>query len=216
VLAVNGADTDEVVFPGSGHPVPQAELFDPVTKKWTPAAVDQRNRSYHSTAALLPDGRVLVAGHAPINTGYGGASDFGKDNLGLTAPESDPTFSIYSPPYLFRGDRPVINAVNPAVPYDGLLTIKTTYANDISTVALVRNPSTTHLVDGDQRTVDVPVVSRTADSVTVAIPGDTVLPPGPYMLFVNRSTPKGEIPSVSRQVFLGGGVPAALTARLAR
>src|SRR5437764_9218162 len=40
VLAVNGADTDEVVFPGSGHPVPQAELFDPATKKWTPAATD--------------------------------------------------------------------------------------------------------------------------------------------------------------------------------
>ncbi len=216
VLTVNGADTDEVVFPGSGHPVPQAELFDPVTKKWTPVATDQRNRSYHSTAALLPDGRVLVAGHAPINTGYGGASDFGKDNLGLTAPESDPTFSIYSPPYLFRGDRPVINAVDRAVPYNGLLTIDTTYAKDISTVALVRNPSTTHLVDGDQRTVDVPVVSRTADSVTVAIPGDTVLPPGPYMLFVNRATPQGEIPSVSRQVFLGGAVPTTIAARVAR
>ncbi len=214
VLAVNGADTDEVVFPGSGHPVPQAELYDPVTKKWTPAATDTRNRSYHSSAALLPDGRVLVAGHAPINTGYGGASDFGKDNLGLTAPESDPTFSIYSPPYLFRGPRPVITSVNPQAAYDQLLAINTPDAKDISTVALVRNPSVTHLVDGDQRTVDVPVVSRTADSVTVSVPGNTVLPPGPYMLFVNRNTSQGEIPSVSRQVFLGGSVPAALAPRL--
>ena len=83
-------------------------------------------------------------------------------------------------------------------------------------MALVRNPSVTHLVDGDQRTVDVPVVSRTADSVTVSIPGNTVLPPGPYMLFVNRNTAQGEIPSMSRQVFLGRGVPASLAARLTR
>ena len=62
----------------------------------------------------------------------------------------------------------------------------------------------------------MPVVSRTADSVTVRVPGNTVLPPGPYMLFVNRSTPQGEIPSMSRQVFLGGPVPASLTAHLAR
>lgn len=62
----------------------------------------------------------------------------------------------------------------------------------------------------------MPVVSRTADSVTVRVPGNTVLPPGPYMLFVNRSTPRGEIPSVSRQVFLGGPVPASLAAHLAR
>ena len=139
-----------------------------------------------------------------------------RSNLGLTAPESDPTFSIYSPPYLFRGDRPVITAVDQAVPYDRLLTIGTTYAKDISTVALVRNPSVTHLVDGDQRTVDVPIVSRTGDSVTVAVPGNTVVPPGPYMLFVNRNTSQGEIPSVSRQVFLGGPLPAALASRPAR
>jgi len=216
VFAVNGATADEVVLPGSGQPVPQAELYDPTTKKWNPAATDSRNRSYHSTAVLLADGRVLVGGHAPINTMYGGASDFFKDNAGMTAPESDPTFSIYSPPYLFRGPRPVITYVNPSVQYLQRFNIFTTDAADITTVALVRNPSATHLVDGDQRTVDVPIVSRTTKSVTVAIPSNTVLPPGPYMLFVNRGTASGEIPSVSRQVFVGGPVPASLAPRLAR
>jgi hypothetical protein len=216
VFAVNGATTDEVVFPGSGKPVPQAELYDPESRTWRPAATDTRNRSYHSSAVLLPDGRVLVGGHAPINTGYGGASDFGKDTFGMTAPESDPTFSIYSPPYLFRGPRPVIAGVNPSVPYNQTLTILTTDAADIKTVVLVRTPSATHLVDGDQRSVNVPVVSRTGNSVTVSIPGNTVLPPGPYMLFVNRGTPDGEIPSVSSQVFVGGEVPVSLAPRLAR
>jgi len=204
VLAVNGANRDEVVLPGSGDPVPQAELFDPVSKTWKPVAVDSRNRSYHSSAVLLPDGRVLVGGHAPINTMYGGASDSFKDNAGWTGPESDPTFSIYSPPYLFRGDRPVITDVNRSVRYDQPLTIHTTAAGDISKVVLVRNPSFTHLIDSDQRSVEVPVVSRTGDSVTVMVPGNTVLPPGPYMLFVNRTTPKGEIPSVSKPVSVGG------------
>jgi hypothetical protein len=214
VLTVNGANREEVVLPGSGEPVPQAELFDPTSKTWKPVAVDSRHRSYHSSAVLLPDGRVLVGGHAPINTMYGGASDFFKDNAGWTGPESDPTFSIYSPPYLFRGDRPVITDVNRSVGYDQPLTIHTPNAADITRVVLVRNQSATHLIDGDQRSVEVPVVSRTGDSVTVMVPGNTVLPPGPYMLFVNRTTPKGEIPSVSRQVYVGGPVPAPLASRL--
>jgi hypothetical protein len=34
------------------------------------------------------------------------------------------------------------------------------------------------------------------------------------MLFLNRSTPKGEIPSISRQVFVGAPVPPSLAASL--
>jgi len=210
VLAVSGADADETNAPGSGRPVRQAELFDPATKKWTPVASDSRIRSYHNQAVLLPDGRVLVGGHAPFTTFYGGQSDFFRDNSGWTPPESDPTFSIYSPPYLFRGRRPVITSVNTSVPFSQPLTIHTTDAADISTVVLVRNPAATHLTDADQRSVVVPVVTRTADSLTVAIAGNTVLPPGPYMLFVNRKTSQGEIPSVSRQVFVGVPLPSAL------
>jgi hypothetical protein len=216
VFAVNGANADEVLVPGSGKPVPQAELFDPESMTWKPAATDARNRSYHSSAVLLPDGRVLVGGHAPINTGYGGASDFFKDNAGMTAPESDPTFSLYSPPYLFRGPRPVIKYVSQSVAYNQPLTINSDDAADISTVVLVRNPSATHLVDGDQRSVNVPIISHDNGTVTVAIPTATVLPPGPYMLFVNRKTARGEVPSVSRQVYVGGPVPASLAPRLAR
>ncbi|HEY0397597.1 MAG TPA: galactose oxidase early set domain-containing protein, partial [Acidimicrobiia bacterium] len=126
------------------------------------------------------------------------------------------TFSLYSPPYLFRGPRPVIRYVNQSVAYNQPLTIHTDDAADISTVVLVRNPSATHLVDGDQRSVNVPIVSHDARTVTVAIPAGTVLPPGPYMLFVNRKTAQGEVPSVSRQVYVGGPVPESLAPRLAR
>jgi hypothetical protein len=36
------------------------ELWDPATGKWTKMAPHKEVRAYHSIAALLPDGRVLV------------------------------------------------------------------------------------------------------------------------------------------------------------
>src|SRR5581483_1298199 len=80
VLAFSGADLDEVATPGQESPIRQAELFTPsiddTTKqynggKWEDVAVAQRRRTYHNNAVLLPDGRVLVGGHAPIPNSYG-------------------------------------------------------------------------------------------------------------------------------------------------
>ena len=69
---------------------------------------------------------------------------------------------------------------------------------------LVRNTALTHLVDGDQRSVVAPVVSRSATTVTVQVPSsDNVVPPGPYMLFIDQKTPKGDVPSVATQLFVG-------------
>lgn len=73
---------------------------------------------------------------------------------------------------------------------------------------MLRNTSITHLVDGDQRNVELPIVARDANSVQVQIPASTVLPPGPYMLFAHRQVEQGEIPSVSRQVFVDSSLPA--------
>jgi len=45
-----------------GQPVHIAELWDPKTGQWTMLAAENTDRCYHSTAVLLPDGRVLSAG----------------------------------------------------------------------------------------------------------------------------------------------------------
>jgi Domain of unknown function (DUF1929) len=77
-------------------------------------------------------------------------------------------------------------------------------ASQIESVVLVRNPPLTHLTDGDQRTVVLPVIARQERSVTVsAPPHGNVAPPGPYMLFVNYKSERGSIPSVAKQVFVG-------------
>ena len=75
---------------------------------------------------------------------------------------------------------------------------------------LVRNPAETHVVDWDQRNIELPF-TRNGNTITAqAPPNGNVAPPGPYMLFVNEDTTKGLVPSHSRQLFVGpqaGPVP---------
>ena len=201
VLTFSGATADEVVAPGSGMPVTMAELFNPTTKTWTQLSTASHGRTYHNSAVLLPDGRVLVGGHSPIPTGYGNV-----DTLpgGFSNNSRDPSFEIFSPPYLFRGARPVIEDAPGFAAYGKHISIETKDAAGINKVVLVRFPAVTHLVDGDQRVVELPITGRDGDSITAAMPSNAaVLPPGPYMLFVLKSSSAGEIPSTAATVFVG-------------
>lgn len=208
VLAFNGANRDEVDFPGTGFPVQQTEMFDPATGQWSRLASSREQRTYHNSAVLLPDGRVLVGGHAPLPTMYGAHSTLPG---GFSHNHRNPTFEIYSPPYLFWGRRPKIGSVDRSVRYGRELRIATPDARGIESVALVRNTASTHLVDGDQRSVMLQIVRRDDDSVVVRTPPNgNVAPAGPYLLFVNRRSDKGLIPSIGEQVFVGAPVPAWL------
>lgn len=91
-----------------------------------------------SSAVLLPDGRLLVAGHAPHTAHYfrqgGGGTPTRSSNY------KDATFEIYEPPYLFRGDRPVVDEVLATEKGRSLRLIlgQGTAASEISEVVLVR------------------------------------------------------------------------------
>ena len=205
VMAFSGANRDEVDAPGSGNPVHQAELFDPATNTWTAMASASHDRTYHNTAVLLPDGSVLTGGHAPIPTAYGFTQTLPG---GFSNNSRDPSFEIYQPPYFFKGARPVIDDNDPSVPYGGTFTIETHQASSIQKVMLARDTSLTHLVDGDQRTVELPIVHRDGDSLTVAAPPRAaVAPAGPYMLFIDAGTAQGLVPSVASHVFVGTEAP---------
>src|SRR3954447_13787819 len=205
VFVTNGADRDEVDAPGSGSPVLQTELvnLDARTVTAGPSLPDDHGRTYHNSAVLLPDGRVLIGGHAPIATGYAFQDDTAHQALGFSAAESDSTFQIYSPPYLSDGPRPVITDIDHRATSGGRLEIETPQARRVTKVVLCRNPTMTHLTDDDQRTVEVPITSRDGDEVTVRLPDTSVLPTGPYMAFIETTSTSGHlVPSVSRQVMV--------------
>ena len=213
VLAMAGADKDEVLVPGLEKAIKQVELWDPLTGRWSNVATASRERSYHNSAVLLPDGRVLLGGHAPISTAYA-SGDF-AELLGSAPRLRDPSFEIYSPPYLHRGPRPSIKAAPHTVRYGTNVEINTgAETGDIESVVLVRNPSVTHLVDADQRQVELPIVTRSGTTLTVkAPPSGSVAPPGPYMLFINRKTERGLVPSESKTVWMTLGDDPAIRIR---
>src|SRR5664280_733039 len=81
----------------------QAEIYDPSTDSWRAVASAVVARMYHSVALLLPDGRVVTAGNTP-SKGQHVAWNQDPDH-------EEMRLEIYSPPYLFRGSRPVITSV---------------------------------------------------------------------------------------------------------
>src|SRR5204863_7246646 len=122
---------------------------------------------------------------------------------GFSTGSCRPTCDISTPPYMYWGDRRRIANAPDRATYGGTITVRTPDASRISQVVLVRNTAITHLTDGDQREVQLQVVGRTAHSLTLSIPDNaSVLPPGPYMLFLNAGTAKGLVPSVSSEVFV--------------
>jgi hypothetical protein len=144
----------------------QTMAYDPRTSTWTNMATQTYRRAYHSTAILLPDGRIMSAG----DTGAGG----GRQRI-----------DYYSPPYMFR-PRPEIASAPKELNYDQTFAIAT--AGPTATQAVLMAPSaTTHAVEMNARRVPL-AVTRTATGLTAtAPPSGRVAPPGHYMLFTMTS-----------------------------
>ena len=185
----------------SGGQVLSPELWDPQTGKWTTMNRHQEVRAYHSVAALLPDGRVLVGGGGfPRGVGEIGAfgapiTDVNQDWARLVGHFD---VEIFSPPYLFDANgnpaaRPAITSAPTSATYGETIFVATTGAGLQPKVSLIRLPSVTHGTNQDQRLVTIDPVP-VAGGINVTIPtSPNKLPPGHYMLFVLNNG----VPSIS-------------------
>jgi Domain of unknown function (DUF1929)/Fibronectin type III domain/Kelch motif len=190
VLAVGGESTwgQTGTSETSGGVLP-SEIWNPATQTWSPAAATATTRGYHSTAILMPDGTVLVAGSGHANPGYPGQN----------------SAQIYSPPYLFKGPRPTITSAPAATTYGSTISVATPTASSISAVNLVSLGADTHQSDMDQHFVPL-TFTQGAGALNVQIPSSAAIaPPGHYMLFILNSS---GVPSLASFI----NVSQALTA----
>ena len=180
VLAVGGEPTagqtgqSEV----SGGVLP-SEIWDPTTETWSAAAPTGVTRGYHSTAVLMPDGTVLVAGSGHANPGYAG-------------PELRPDLLAPLPvPRAPTHDHLVGTATTT---YGSSFSISTPDAASISAVNLVSLGADTHQSRHGPalRPAQLHAGLRVADRPGTGV--GAIAPPGNYMVFIVNSS---GVPSVA-------------------
>jgi hypothetical protein len=171
-----------------GQPVHTPELWDPATGIWTKMADEAVDRCYHSTAVLLPDGRVLSGG---------GGEFFPTPNVPNDLKDSHPDAQVFSPPYLFQGARPDITSAPQKVAYKSTFDVGTSDPGQIAQVNWVRLSSVTHSFNNNQRINFLKFTPAGKKLIVTAPDSNTVCPPGHYMLFVLN---KAKVPSVAKIV----------------
>lgn len=159
-----------------------AAIYDPEANVMNSVAADPIGRNYHSSAVLLPDGRVVVLGSNPGDGSF------------------EMRISVYQPPYLFRSVRPEISNVPTQATYGQNISFNVNTPNKIVKWAqLLRPMSVTHQMDSNMRLVDLPVVVQNGIA-TVSVPENrNLVPPGPYMMTVTDSD---GIPSIASWVMI--------------
>jgi hypothetical protein len=197
VLATGGNSTGASLIDMNGG-VYNAERWDPATGQWATLAAQAVTRQYHSTALLLPDGRVLSSGGGICGT---------CDQVGYLAKNAE----IFTPPYLFKKDgsgelapRPEVTQAPGTVSHGASFQIATPNAASIQKVGLMRLGSQTHSVEMEQRYLPLSFTAGDG-ALTASVPANVhTAVPGVYMLFVVDSA---GVPSVARMVNLDSAAP---------
>ena len=191
VLATGGMSRATNANVDLNNPVFAAERWDPSTKTWTVLSSAARVRQYHSSATLLPDGRVLTGGGGVcascVSAGY-----------------LQKNIEYFEPPYLFKKDgsgqkatRPVIDDVPSTATYGQDFEISSAQADSIAKVGLVRLGAATHSQDQGQRYVPLDIDVSDGTVTATAPATSNIAPAGYYMLFIIDNA---GVPSVAKMI----------------
>ena len=192
-------------------PVGTPAIYDPTAprgSRWSNEGFSNSPipRLYHSSAILLPDASVLIAGSNPN-------ADVNTSAFFPTTYEAE----IFYPPYFSATTRPAPTGMPKTLTYGGSsfnITIPATsyagssdHAADATTVVLMRGGFTTHAMNMGQRHLQLNSTSTVNDdgSITLHVaqvpPNPNIFQPGPAFIFVNI---KG-IPSNGSYLIVGNG-----------
>ncbi|KAE8682145.1 Glyoxal oxidase-related protein [Hibiscus syriacus] len=192
VLIINGASSGTAGWEFSRNPVLNPVLYKPDKEIGTRFETQNPTtipRLYHSTAALLRDGRVLVGGSNPHRF-YNFTGVLFPTELSLEA---------FSPAYLdakFNSIRPITVAPKSMswIKYGQKLTVQVVIAGNVAqnqvSVTMVAPPFNTHSFSMNQRLLElgndkVTALEKSMYTIDVTIPrSDNIAPAGFYLLFV--------------------------------
>jgi len=178
-------------------PVFGVEIFNPSDETFTEVAPNpeaNHPRGYHSTAVLLPDARVAIAGNTDA---YNPMEPNQHDDVSI---------QIYDPAYLSGGpkSRPIVAGVPVQVIYGSTIMVDASAGVPVASAMLMRPCAVTHSVDMDQRAI-ILSISGLGSNLLVTFPTDQSLaPPGYYMLFFVSAA---GVPSVASFTQLTSGTP---------
>ncbi|SFK96926.1 AbfB domain-containing protein [Methylorubrum salsuginis] len=158
---------------GDGDVVLASEFWDPTTGRWSPGASNAVYRGYHSSAILMQNGALMVAG--------GGAP----------GPVANQNAELFYPPYLFTSvngkaalaPRPqIVSLTTTKLAYGQTMQFEFASQNGVAQVVLIGLSSVTHSFNATQRRI--PLTFTQADqTVTLQPPASGALaPPGYYQL----------------------------------
>ncbi|MGJ8723422.1 MAG: carbohydrate-binding protein [Roseibacillus sp.] len=178
VVAIGGNTTGQR-FSDTGSILP-AEVWNPTTGTWRTLASMAIPRNYHSTAALLPDGRVFSGGGGFLS-GVGNANH----------PATHPDAQILTPPALLNASnepiaRPVITTAPDAVSLGSVFEVDA--SANLRRFSMIRMIAITHGVTSDQRFLDIPFTETSSGKYQlISHPNKDVMVPGYWMLFGTRA-----------------------------
>ena len=232
LLILRPPDYKPIVYIMGGHlpavekTAEQIDLSAPAPV-WTALPNINVARNQQSTATLLPDGRICIAGGVSVGADGGPCEIFDPGNPGagwVSGPNmkykrgyhssfilltdgsilggGDPnsaTNERFFPDY-FDKLRPTITGAPATINYGANFTINTPTPADISEVVLLRPGAVTHGFNMSQRGIECVVAGTGAGTLDVAAPPNANLaPPGWYLLFILDSN---RVPSEGRWIRL--------------